>query len=51
MIAIPTYPYDPHSVWNRNQLGDLSLTDPTTLIMIGVAGYLLYAYSKKRRKG
>ena len=39
MIAIPTYPYDPHSVWNRNQLGALSLTDPMTLAGLAVVAY------------
>lgn len=47
MIATPTFPYDPHSVWNRNQLGALSLSDPTTLMMIAAAGFLLYRFTTK----
>jgi hypothetical protein len=46
MIAIPTYPYDIHSVWNRNQLGDVSATDilsnPMLMIAIAAVGYFIY---------
>lgn len=49
MYAIPTFPYDPHSVWNRNQLGDLSLSDPSTLAMIGIAAYVGYCMWKKKK--
>ena len=47
MFAEPTYPYNVHSVWNRNQLGSLNLSDPTTLAMIAIAGWLAYKYVLK----
>ena len=49
MIAIPTYPYDPHSVWNRNQLGSLDFTDPMTLAGVAIAGYVAYCMYKKKK--
>ena len=50
MIATPTFPYDPHSVWNRNQLGALSLTDPTTLMMLAAGGFAIYYFMKKGKR-
>jgi len=44
MIATPNYPYDAHSVWNRNQLGDLSTLMGNMPILLGAAvlGYLIW---------
>ncbi len=50
MIAIPTYPYDPHSVWNRNQLGALDSTGVGTLIAVGLTAYVLMQFMKRARR-
>ena len=48
MIGVnKNFPYDVHSVWNRNQLGALSLTDPLTLGLYAVLAYFGYQYFMK----
>jgi hypothetical protein len=42
IIATPYFPYDVNSVWNRNQLGALDFSDPTTLVITGVIAYLVF---------
>ena len=52
MIALtPLMPYDPHSVWNRNQLGALSLSDPMTLAGIALVAYFLLKKGGLRKLG
>lgn len=47
MIGVnKNFPYDIHSVWNRNQLGTLDLTNPLTLGILAIVGYLGYKYYK-----
>lgn len=46
MIATPYFPYDPHSVWNRNQLGQLDTGNLLMVVLLAVGGYLAYKYIK-----
>jgi hypothetical protein len=50
MIATPYYAYHPDSVWNRNQLGDLSTLMGNLPLMLAVAavGYVFFVYKPKR---
>ena len=43
LIATPYYPYNEHSVWNRNQLGDIvgSILNANTIMLL-VVGYIGY---------
>jgi hypothetical protein len=47
IIATPLFPYDNHSVWNRNQLGALDTTSIATYALLGVAAYWLLKHFKK----
>jgi hypothetical protein len=48
MYAVPNYPYDQHSIWNRNAAG-LSGFDTTSMLTLAAVGLGLWYFIRRKR--